>query len=240
MKIESLQNKKIKEWCKLQNKKYRDEKGLFLIEGNHLIEEAQKYNLIKETISTEKLEIENSYQVTNEIMKKLSTQKSPSNIIAVCKKKEEKEYGDRILVLDYIQDPGNLGTIIRSAVAFSYDTLILSEDTVDLYNEKVIRSTEGMLFHLNIVRRDITEELRNLKVQNYQIYGTNVKNGENLNKIKFANKIAIIIGNEGKGMNEKLEQFIDKNIYIPMNASCESLNAAISASIIMYESWEKE
>ena len=159
MKIESLTNKKVKEWCKLKEKKDRDEKGLFIIEGDHLVMEAKKLGLIEEVISLKEEQGPNSYQVTKDILKKISSQKTPANIMAICKKKKEESYKNRILLLDNIQDPGNLGTIIRSAVAFSYDTLILSEDTVDLYNDKVIRATEGMLFHINVIRRNIKNEL---------------------------------------------------------------------------------
>lgn len=239
MKIESLQNQKVKEWTKLKEKKYRDETGCFLIEGEHLIEEAKKIGCLKEQISINSAKRNSDYIVTKEIMKKITSQVTPPNVIAVCEKLKEKEPFGNILILDKIQDPGNLGTMIRSAKAFFYDTIILSIDSVDLYNEKVIRSTEGMLFHLNIIRRNLKEELPKLKQLGYQIYGTNVQNGISLNQINFVSKKAIIIGNEGRGVKMELQKYFDKTIYIPMNQACESLNAAISASIIMYESVKK-
>lgn len=234
MKIESLQNNKVKEWYKLKEKKYRDESNHFLIEGDHLVKEAYKKGLVLETIGMPEQQCD--YEVTKEIMKKISSQVTPPTIMAVCQKKEEEEYQNRILILDDIQDPGNLGTVIRSAVAFSYDTIILSEKSVDLYNEKVIRSTEGMLFHINVLRRNLKNELSDLQKKGFTIYGTNVIQGKNISDTKFSEKIAIIIGNEGKGMNPELNKYIQENIYIPMTENCESLNAAISASIIMYES----
>lgn len=238
MKIESKENSKVKQWIKLKEKKYRDKEQKFLIEGDHLVKEAIKKDLVLEIVQTKEQNHFNipTYIVTNEIMKKLSSQMTTPEIIAICKKKEEQKYGNNILILDCIQDPGNLGTIIRSAVAFSFDTILLSKDTVDLYNEKVIRSTEGMIFHQNIIRRDIFEEIPKLKKLGYTIYGTNVVNGKKLKNISFSQKKAIIIGNEGKGMNKNLQEFVNENIYIPMNKQCESLNAAICASIIMYES----
>ena len=148
--IESLQNKKVKEWCKLKEKKYRDETGLFLIEGDHLILEAEKLQVIKEIIYVNK-EKKADFYVTKEVMQKISNQKSISESIAICYKLKEEEIGSKVLVLDGIQDPGNLGTILRSAVAFSFDTVILSEDTVDLYNVKTIRATVGMLFKIRII-----------------------------------------------------------------------------------------
>ena len=150
MKIESLTNTHVKEWVKLKNKKYRDEVGLFLIEGDHLINEARKKNLIKEIISITNEQAD--FYVTKEIMKKISSQVSIANNIAVCYKIKEQELKGNIVLLDNIQDPGNLGTIIRSAVAFGFKNIILSDDTVDLYNDKVIRASEGMIFHIKEFR----------------------------------------------------------------------------------------
>jgi len=233
--IESLDNKKVKEWMKLHEKKYRDETNLFLIEDKHLINEAKKYNIIQEIISIEEIEEQNItiHLVSKRIMAKLSKQNTSSKIIAVCKKLEEKEIGNKVLILDQIQDPGNLGTMIRSAVAFHFDTIIMSTDSVDLYNEKVIRATEGMLFHINIIRAELLDYLA--KMTDYQLFRTDVENGVNVKNIEFMDKVAIIIGNEGKGIQSSIKEKIKNAIYIPMNENCESLNAAISASIIMYE-----
>lgn len=241
MEITSLQNQKVKEWMKLKKKKYRDETGLFLIEGDHLLNEALQVGLVKEIISIKEMQIEkiDNYVVTKNIIKKLSNQISIPEMIAVCKKNQKFHANNNIMILDKIQDPGNLGTIIRSAIAFSY-SIILSDDCVDEYNEKVIRSTEGMIFHANIKRGNLKDELPKLKKQSYHIYGTNVSNGISLKQFKFPEKKAIIIGNEGQGMNPEWNQFIESFIYIPMNHHCESLNAAMSASIIMYESSEEK
>ena len=240
MKIESLGNSKVKNWAKLKSKKYRDEADLFLIEGDHLVKEALLEGDVLELISTkeeEKREGIPFYLVTEAIMKKLSSQVSGTKIIAVCKKREEKEIAGTVCILDNIQDPGNLGTIIRSAVAFGIETLILGSDCVDLYNEKVIRSSEGMLFSLNILRMDATEAIKKLKANGYKIYGTDVRKGTNLKEIKFKEKSTIIIGNEGVGMKEGLKEVCDDFIHIPIY--CESLNASIAASIIFYEVEEK-
>ncbi len=233
MDITSLQNTHVKEWVKLNNKKYRDETGLFLIEGDHLIEEAKKEKYIETIITINKKETADFY-ITPEIMKKISNQKSIAQIVAVCKKKQEKPIGNKVLVLDGIQDPGNLGTIIRSAVAFSFDTILLSEDSVDLYNEKTIRATEGMLFKINIVRKNIHEALNKMK-NDYQILITDVKKGKKGSEITKKEKIALIIGNEGNGIKETTKIFASEYIKIPMNPNCESLNAGVAASILMYE-----
>ncbi len=237
MKIESLSNGRVKEWLKLKNKKVRDEKGLFLIEGEHLIEEAQKQKLIKEIISIDET-LEGDFYVTKEIMKKLTSQVSISSRIAVCYKKQELPIQDKILVLDRIQDPGNLGTMIRSALAFGFFDIVISEDTVDLYNEKVVRSSEGMLFNINVIRKDLEIFLKEIKSE-YQILATDVKNGENIKQISVSNKVALIIGNEGQGVQEKIKNYSNKFIKIPINKNCESLNAGVAASILMYEIMEK-
>lgn len=230
MKIESLSNAKVKNWNKLKEKKYRDEAGLFLIEGDHLIKEALKKQMVVSTIG---LNETYDYTVNPEILKKLSSQKSGTKEIAVVKKIEEKKVeGDKILILDNIQDPGNLGTIIRSAVAFNISTIILSDDCVDLYNDKVIRSSEGMIFNINIVRKKLIEIIPKLKENGYTIYATTV-NGNGY--FENDSKIALVIGNEGNGIKEDILNLCDKNITIKMNKECESLNAGVAASILMYE-----
>lgn len=238
MKIESLQNTKVKEWNKLKEKKYRDQQNEFLIEGDHLLKEALKKGVVKEIIAVDpifKEDILPFYEVTESIMKKLTSQKSPPKVIAVCEKISPNLINGQVCLLDNIQDPGNLGTIIRSAFAFSINTIIISEDTVDLYNEKVIRSSEGMIFHVNIIRGNIKYWINNLKQLGYTTYGTDVTNGINLKKIAFKEKSAIIIGSEGNGMKKEHQKLCDEIIYIPMENNCESLNAAIATSIIFYE-----
>ena len=241
MVISSLKNNYVKEVLKLKEKKYRDMTNTYLIEGEHLVIEAYKNNLIKELILEENitfdLDVKTTY-VTKEIIKKLSSSVTPSNIIAICYKTMEKELGNKLLMLDNIQDPGNLGTIIRSACAFDIDTIVLSKNTVDLYNDKVIRSTQGMHFSKNIIVRDLKEFISSIKDE-YLILGTNVVNGKDVKNIYLKEKCAIIIGNEGQGMSKEVSELCDDFIYIKMNENCESLNAGVAASIIMYEVYNK-
>ena len=156
-------------------------------------------------------------------------------VIGVCKIKEKKKIvGNHLLLLDNIQDPGNIGTIIRSAKAFDVDTIVLSDDSVDIYNDKVLRSTQGMLFHSNIVYDNLTNVINNLKKENYVILGTDVNNGTDVRDIKV-DKYALIMGNEGHGVRKEIKDICDKNLYIKMNNSCESLNVAVATSILLYE-----
>lgn len=157
-----------------------------------------------------------------------------SKVIGIASKKENLEYiGKRYLMLDKVSDPGNLGTIIRSAKAFNIDTLIVSEDCCDIYNEKVIRATEGAIFRLNIIKENLEEAINNLKKLNINIYGTDVNQGKDITTIPKDN-FCIIIGNEGSGISEKIKKLINENIYIKTN-NVESLNVAVATSIILYE-----
>lgn len=242
MYITSINNEYIKEISKLNEKKYRDKSNKYLIEGLHLVTEALKYDIIDTIIIREDFSYETNIKhiiVSNEVMKKLSDNQSIPKIMAVVNKKESTIKGNKILLLDRLQDPGNLGTIIRSAVAFNFDTIILSNDTVDLYNSKVLRSTQGMLFNINILRQDLTNVINELKNNNYTIYGTKVDNGNDVKEINKINKFALIIGNEGTGISDNILKQCDKYLYIKMNNNCESLNAGVAASILMYEMGNK-
>lgn len=236
--ISSLDNFRIKELKKLQNKKYRDIQDLFIVEGEHLVEEAHKSGLLQEVLIEEYYEINFEAKktfISNKVMKYLSLLDSPTTVIGICKKKEEsKELGNKILILDNIQDPGNLGTIIRSAYAFNVSSIIISDDTVDIYNEKVIRSAQGMLFNINIVRNNLVDSINNLKENSYYVYGTDVEGGKELHLVENKEKSAIIIGNEGQGISEDIKKLCNEFIYINMNSKCESLNASVAASIILY------
>ena len=240
MLITSLDNKKVKLYTSLNETKNRNSNKLFLVMGEHLVKEAINVNNLVDIIVLENYEIDFDVNieityVTESIMKKISKMPSIPKVIGVCKIIDNNELtGNRILLLDNIQDPGNLGTIIRSSVAFNIDTIVLSNDTVDLYNDKVIRSTQGLLFHTNIIRRELVEVINKKKKKGYDILGTNVHNGTNLSEIK-TNKFALLMGNEGQGLKEELQSMCDKNIYIPMNNNCESLNVAVATSIILYE-----
>ena len=234
----SIENKKIKEIKKLNKKKYRKETGLFIIESEHLIKEAYKNGYLKELILLEntnyKLNIETNY-VTEKVMKYITELDTIPNMIGICNKLKEKELGNKILILDGIQDPGNLGTIIRSSVAFHIDTIVLGQNTVDLYNTKVLRASEGMIFNINIIEKKLTEFILKLKTMKYQIIGTKVTNGKDIKNLEKRKKTCIIMGNEGNGISNEILNLCDDYIYIKMNSNCESLNVGVATSIILYE-----
>ena len=235
--ISSLDNKKIKNYSKLLQKKYRDIDNLFIVEGEHLVKEAYTSKVLVEVIMCEDYEVDIDVPityVTYEVIKKLSNTLNPQRIMGICKKVDRKEIGNKVLILDDIQDPGNLGTIIRSSVAFNIETIILSNNSVDVYNDKVIRASEGMFFKINIIRDDIVKIIKELKDNDYMIYGTKVDNGEDINKINAPFKYALVMGNEGAGVSDKVLSLCDKYLYIPMNNNCESLNVGVATSIILF------
>lgn len=235
MKITSSNNEKVLFWSKLKMKKYRDAENLFIVESPHLVEEALKKGIVKEIITSLDLSYDvPTYEVTIDIMKKLTMMVTPPNVMAVCNFIVPEAISGNVLVLDRIQDPGNLGTLIRSAVAFDFKTLILSNDTVDVYNDKVIRSSEGMLFNINIVKDDLECIIPKLKQMDYKVIGTDVRSGKHI-KSFVCDKCAYVIGNEGQGMSEAVSNLCDDNIKLNMKDNCESLNAAVAGSIIMYE-----
>ena len=241
MLITSLNNDTVKELVKLKDKKYRDNNNLFFVEGKDLCDIAYENGLLRQIYILDGYD--NIYDgipvtyVSKEVMKKISDMVCISEYFGVCAKKVETDIGNHMLILDDIQDPGNLGTIIRSAVAFNFDTIVLSHGTVDLYNPKVVRSTKGMLFKINVIVRDLPLYLQEL--EDYTIYGTDVDDGINIKDEDIPSKTIIVIGNEGKGISEEVRKYCSKFFYINMNKNCESLNAGVSASIIMYEVMNK-
>ena len=230
--ITSLKNEKVKYWYNLRNKKFRDQERRFLIEGDHLINEARKQNLVIETISI--VDKNADYFVTKEIMEKISEQKSISYNAAVVRFIIEDSITGNVLILDGVQDPGNLGTIIRSCIAFGVSNIILSDNSVDLYNSKVVRATEGMIFNINVLRRNLIEFIPIVKNLGYKIVGTDVKNGINIKDINKEN-IAIVMGSEGQGLSNEVKNMCDNFVYIKMDNACESLNVGVATSILLYE-----
>lgn len=238
MLITSTDNKKIKEIVKLNQKKYRDIENKFIIETENLIKEAYIEGVLEELyiLENESLSFNvdcPTYYVTDRVMNKIKNINT-SKYIGICTKKDSKEYiGKRYLMLDKVSDPGNLGTIIRSAAAFNIDTIILSEDSCDVYNDKTIRATEGALFKLNIVRENLEEAINNLQKLNINIFGTDVLKGETIDIVPKDN-FCIVIGNEGSGISEKVKNKLEKNVHLKTN-NVESLNVAVATSIILYE-----
>ncbi|MFI3260440.1 MAG: RNA methyltransferase [bacterium] len=234
MNITSINNEKVKLWSSLKTKKYRDRQGIFLIEGDHLVNIALEKNLVIDLILLEdNYEFKNKFIVTEDIMSKISSQQSISKVCATVKLFEDILDTKNSILLDSLQDPGNVGTIIRSAVAFGFKNVILGPNTVDIYNDKVVRASEGMMFNINFYNVNNIAEIENLKDKGFTLIGTNVEKGESIKTINKDKPIIIIIGNEGRGMDPNID--CDAYVKINMEQSCESLNAGVCASILMNE-----
>ncbi len=237
MVISSVNNEKIKYIKKLKNTKIIDQEGLFIVEGKHLVLEAYEAGLLTLTLSLDDVNygVEN-IMVTENVLKSITSLTNVANVIGICKViKEKEELGNKILILDGIQDPGNLGTIIRSSKAFGFTSIVLSPNCVKKYNDKVIRATQGMLFKTNVITRNIVPFLSLLNKEGYMVYATDVKSGVDVKKIDKTKKIAVIMGSEGSGVSKEIRKKGLENIYINIKKDCESLNVAVAASIIMYE-----
>mgnify|MGYP003289921791 CR=1 FL=1 len=235
--ISSVNNDFIKNICKLKQKKYRDEERKFIVEGYHLVEEAKEYlKLVLITDIKDKVEGVENILVTKDVINKISQTQTPQNIVGICSYFDNSniEYNGRILLLDDLQDPGNIGTLIRSSLGFGIDLIVLSKNSVDIYNDKLIRSTQGAIFKVKIIEEDLFKVINEIKNNNIKVFGTSLKDGTNLNSFEKINKYALVLGNEGNGVRQEVLDVCDKNIFIEMDRKLESLNVGVSGSIIMH------
>lgn len=256
MQIESSSNKIIKEIRSLNKKKNRIKRGLYFIEGIRIVEDAIKseedieYVLYSDKLFDVQMGKElldfidgkyKTYKVNESLFNDVSDTETPQGILAVIKMKNysiediftEKDF---IIILDRLQDPGNMGTIIRSADALGATGIIISKGSVDVYNQKVLRSTMGSLFHIPIIHvEDIKETILKLKEKDIKIFATTLNESKYCYDVDFKKNIAVIIGNEGNGVGSDIYNLSDENIIIPMIGNSESLNVAMASSIIMYE-----
>ena len=238
--IISLKDDLIKETVKLHQKKYRE--NFILLEGNKALEGAVSNNLkIKYIFSADKKLLEEyknyeTYFVTDEIMKKISTTESPSNIISVAQKPkysiDDFYKFKKITLLDNIKDAGNLGTIIRASAAFNYEGIILYNDTVDEFSPKVIRSAAGNIFKIPVIKISKGELLKFKKT--HKFVATVVNSDKTPKDIKIDSNTIVMFGSEADGLCEELLNLSDEKITIKMANDVESLNLALCAGIILY------
>lgn len=235
MEITSINNQLIKDTVKLHKKKYRDQRGLFVVEGYHLYEEAVKVGNVKTIFTTDtKITGDDVIYVSEQVLEKLTQTKNPQPVLTVCSKITSSKLSNHLLILEKIQDPGNLGTLMRSALAFGFDTIVL-DNTVDIYNDKVLRSTQGAIFKLNIIESDTLTFISNNPTYDY--YGTSM-NGESIEMIRPSEKLAIILGNEGNGVSKEVLSKTTTNITIKTK-DVDSLNVGVAGSIIMSDVMRK-
>lgn len=232
--ITSRNNPKIKEAAS-----YIGGKGdYFLVEGFHMVEMALLHESVLAIFSlkpyTDKVK---NYLVNESVLDKLTSSKTPEGIVALCKKKDEKSLSSaRVLILDGVADPGNVGTLCRSALAFGFNDIILGERCASIYNEKTLMASQGAVFALNLVKtNDLVSYIKKLRKEEYKIFGTSLSSSYPLSEAhKNVSKMAIILGNEGKGVRKEVLAETDCNLRIEME-NIDSLNVAMAGSILMYE-----
>lgn len=246
--IKSKTNSQIKEINKLKHKKYREEKQKFIAEGKKIVEEALEF----QNENVEKIFASVSYAkgnnipkeailVEDEIFSYITEDTNPEGILAIIKipKEQNIDYSKKnIVILNEIRDPGNMGTILRTLDSLGITQVVLTGDIVDPYMPKVVRSSMGAIFRINIIKRHIIKEIKNLKERNFKVVCTDME-GENIYTLDNG-KYAIIFNNESHGISEDIEDLVSGKISIPMEGKTESLNVAMSVGIIMYEFYRKE
>ena len=244
--ITSKDNEIIKEIKKLKEKKFRKDK--FIVEGIKMVKEAINEKASIDKIVFCNLELENEIEnlnnykfveVSGKVFKELTDVVTPQGVLAVINKRNDNKKidttSDYLLALDNLQDPGNLGTIIRTADAANLKQIIVSKDTVDAYSPKVIRSTMGAIYRVNIIEvENLKETLFNLKKDNFEIVTTSLQTNNSIYDIKYKNKV-VVIGNEANGVEKEIQEMSDYKVKIPMLGKTESLNASVAASIMIYE-----
>ena len=259
MELTGLQNPVVKAAAELKQKKYRTQNGLYLAEGLRTAEEAVAYKAVETLFyvatdddRTMRLLEDAAMQniklvcVNENVMKKISDTETPQGIIAVCKMRQPKletllAGGKMLLVLDRVGDPGNIGTMLRTADAAGIGGLVLLKGCADIYAPKTVRSSMGSLFHIPVLSGVSEQEFVSAaKKAGYDILVTCLDGADNLYKADLSGRIAFVMGNEAGGVSETLLEKADKRVYIPMAGRAESLNVAMAAGIVMFEALRRK
>lgn len=257
--ISSAANPRVKEWAKLLDRKYREREGKFLLEGVHLVKEALDAGWPLEAVAfdegsgiVEQFEVYMDNErftdgpiwvpVSPDVIAKCSGTETPQPIFAVALKRppsREALFADEralVAVLDGVQDPGNVGTIVRGAAACGATAVVLGKGTADLYNPKTIRATMGALFHVPVLEADLTELLPDARRHGASIAGTSLQSSRSCYDYDFRGRgVWLVLGNEGSGMSVRVSELVDDNLIIPMSGRAESLNVAMAATVLLFE-----
>lgn len=246
--IESRQNALVKHWLKLiTNKKDRDKSGEFLVEGFHLVEEALKtQGTVLHLIVREDVELPSHFkeaavqqiEIPSAIAKELAETENSQGIFAHCRQPEYSEElfsgWKKFLFIDAVQDPGNVGTMIRTADAAGMDAVILGHGSADLYNPKTIRSAQGSNFHLPVVKGNLEDWIKRAKENGAAVLGTGLHEAKDYQAIQAPASFALLVGNEGSGVSANLLKQSDEVVKIPILGQAESLNVAVATGILLY------
>ena len=231
-----ITNSELKYIKKLGRKKYRNLYSHFVVEGEKVFKDFFDSNIpIVKSYSTKKIRGQNNIIVTDNCMKRMTLLKNPSNVLGIFSMPNYKRapVNTKVLVLENVSDPGNLGSIIRLCDWFGFENIVCSERTVDCYNPKVVQSSMGSLARINIFYEDLKSYLSKLSIP---IYGTFL-NGELVNKVTFPNEFVLIFGNESNGISESINEFVNHKITIPKanKSKVDSLNISSATAIVMNE-----
>lgn len=254
MEITGLQNPVVKAAAELKQKKYRQQQGLFLAEGLRTVEEAVRYGAVQSIFYTA-IEDERTRAVLEEaaskqvklicvseaVLKKIADTETPQGVIAVCEMgkfsvEDLLATGQMLLVLDRVGDPGNIGTMLRTADAAGLGGLVLLKGSADIYAPKTVRASMGSLFHVPVVSGvSETEFVSSARKAGYELLVTCLDGADNLYKADLRGRLAFVMGNEANGVTESLLEAADKRVFIPMQGRAESLNVAMAAGVVMFE-----
>lgn len=256
--ISSASNPRVKEWAKLKERKYREREGKFLLEGIHLVKEAllsgwplvcvvydAGFGMPEElealTDSGDHGEGTAWFPVSPEVIAKCSTAETPQPVFAVARKRTaapdklfDREAG-LVVALDGVQDPGNVGTIVRSAAAAGATAVVLGRGTADLYNAKTLRASMGALFHVPVLEADLAEMLPEAQERGMAVAGTSLQAARSCYKYDFRRGVWLVFGNEGSGLSREVSESVEEHIIIPMPGRAESLNVAMAATVLLFE-----
>ena len=246
--IESTQNALVKHWKKLvTQRKEREKTGEYIVEGFHLVEEALKHKeqivqiIVRDGVDLPLLWAIDEVvlvHVNDAVSKEIAETENSQGVFAHCKQRqisEDEQFNWRkVLLVDAVQDPGNIGTMIRTADAAGIDAVVLGKGSVDAFNPKSLRSAQGSHFHIPVVRGDLLEWVENLQADGIRVYGTSLDESISYKNVEPSDSFALIVGNEGSGINPQILAKTDQNIIIPILGGAESLNVAVATGILLY------
>ena len=242
--LTSLKNPKAASWRSLKDKKGREEQNAFLVEGVRMVREALASSftvrtvLLREDYEPDFPVPENIpvFLLSDPVFRSVCDTKTPQGIAAVLSLQAKEAAGPRLLALDGVQDPGNVGTIIRTADAAGFDGILFSPDCADLFSPKVLRSTMGSIFRLGFsFPASLPEKLESLKKEGYSILSTQLDGDPFYERKAVSDSFVLVIGNEGNGVSDAVKSTATHRLRLPMRGGAESLNAAVAAGIMMYD-----
>jgi len=232
--ITSLDNKRVKDFCKLHQKKYRQDTYLLL--DNKLLEAAYKNGYLDTLIYTGSMPFgfNNTLEVSQEVLDKIARIEGLDYIGVGKPIKMQEPIGNRIIILDHLQDPLNIGRIMEAALCFGFTSVIISKDSADIYNEKCLKASKGAIYKLNICIGELNEEISKLQSMDYKVYATGLRdNTKELYDVNSQEKMAFVLGNEGSGVCAEIMNIADEILKIDMH-NIDSLNVAMAGAIVMY------